>query len=668
MSINCSNILGGILMITRKSILIFIAAFMILALTGNSAMACFTIIVGKDASSTGKVIVGHNEDDGNRAVYRHSLMPAMTWADGTKLPAEVYPAARAPKSDDIPQVPKTFGYYWSEGRETRLGTNVGMSAADAFMNENGVFVATNNNGVAELPEGGYGKQGIVFNIRRAIAERATNSRHAVLVAAELLRDFGYGQSRAYNIADANEAWMLQVTQGTQYVARRVQDNEVVLMPNFFTIRNIDFSNAKEVAPDVMANDNFIWSKNLVKHAIDNGFYKPANPNDTLYPDFDFAFCYQMKFDANKAPSTWNSPSSTVRLSGAISIMTGKEWRTDNSEVIPNHPEMGYPFSIKPLKITASTIYNGTVSPELIKRVLRTHYEGTIDDLLEARIALPGANPHDTTIRRVCDQTTDETTIMEFGETPALSTLWVSFGRPCTQPFIPLHVLGVNSLPQKLVQTDDPVKEMAEHFVGKTELSEWKDNAWWTIRGMQNMLDLVYADAISGHTNWLLAKDAELKAANASAIAYAKSLGDVAQQKAFLTEWDNNIFNSVLDSIIEVNKGLNPIEIIAENNTVNKAQAENSDELVKISFKLSDTRMPNPATMWIGVGMTNTRSQGWKQPVSVKHDKDGWWTAEFSVKEIIGDNSFATIGLIDYWLGGRDMTGRFFGGSVIFDIK
>ena len=655
-------------MITRKLIFSFIAAFMILALTGNSAMACFTIIVGKNVSSTGKVIVGHNEDDGGRAVYRHALMPAKTWNSGTKLPAEVYPAARAPKSDDISQVPNTFGYYWSEGRETRLGTNVGMSAADAFFNENGVFVATNNNGVAAIPEGGYGKQGIIYNIRRSIAERATNSRHAVMVAAELLRDYGYGQSRAYNIADADEAWMLQVTQGTQYVARRVQDNEVVLMPNFFTIRNVDFSNAKEVAPDVMANDNYIWSKNLVKHAIDSGFYKPANPNDPLYPDFDFAYCYQLKFDANNVQSTWNSPSSTLRLSHGISIMTGKEWRTDNTDVVPNHPEMGYPFSVKPVKFAGNTIYNGTVSPELVKRVLRTHFEGSLDDPMEARIALPGANPHDTTIRRTCDQTTDESSVVEFGETPVLTTLWVAFGRPCTQPYIPLHPMGVNSLPQKLVQMEDPVKEMAEHFVGKTEISSWKDNAWWTIRGLQNMLDLVYADVISRHTHWLLAKDAELKAANASALAYAKSLGGVEQQKAFFTEQDNNIFNSVLDSIIEVHKGLRPVEIIIDNNTVEKAQAANSEELIKVSFKLDRWRKPNPSTMWLGVGMTNTRSQGWKQPVSVKHEKDNWWAAEFSVKEIIGDNSFATIGLIDYWLGGRDITGRLFGGSVVINVK
>jgi hypothetical protein len=183
-----------------------------------------------------------------------------------------------------------------------------------------------------------------------------------------------------------------------------------------------------------------------------------------------------------------------------------------------------------------------------------------------------------------------------------------------------------------------------------------------------MLDLVYIDAIDGHTKWLLAKDAELKAANDSAIAFAKSMSDAEQQKAFLTNWDNKMFDSVLENILEIKNELGPIEITVENNTIEKAQAASSNELLKIRFKMDNSRKPNPATIWIGVGMTNTKNQGWKQPESVKQDADSWWEAEFSIKEIIGENSFATIGHIDYWLGGKDTTGKTFGGSVILDIK
>jgi hypothetical protein len=229
-------------------------------------------------------------------------------------------------------------------------------------------------------------------------------------------------------------------------------------------------------------------------------------------------------------------------------------------------------------------------------------------------------------------------------------------------------MGINSLPMKLKQMVDPIKEMAEHFVGKTEISSYIENdAWWTIRDMQNMLDLVYIDAIDGHTKWLLAKDAELKVANDSAMAFAKSLVDKTQQRAFLTDWDDQLFDSVLDSIIEVKNGLNPIEITVENNVVEKAKAATSDETISIKFKL-DTRKPNLATMWIGVGMTNTKTQGWKQPESVKQENEDWWAAEYSIKELVGENSFATVGLIDFWLGGKDMTGKSFGGPVIFDVK
>ena len=33
---------------------------------GSQAQACFTVIVGKDASATGEILVGHNEDNDRR--------------------------------------------------------------------------------------------------------------------------------------------------------------------------------------------------------------------------------------------------------------------------------------------------------------------------------------------------------------------------------------------------------------------------------------------------------------------------------------------------------------------------------------------------------------------------------------------------------------------------
>ncbi|MBE5774761.1 MAG: hypothetical protein E7337_12650, partial [Clostridiales bacterium] len=103
---------------------------------------CMTIIVGKDISATGKVIVGHNEDDIGRYGVHHSYVPAAEWPEGTVLPAEEGKAA-------IPQADKTLGFYWSQVS----GINRGASGADTFLNEAGVCIVSNNN--AESKESIY---------------------------------------------------------------------------------------------------------------------------------------------------------------------------------------------------------------------------------------------------------------------------------------------------------------------------------------------------------------------------------------------------------------------------------------------------------------------------------------------------------------------------------
>ena len=75
---------------------------------------CMTIIVGKDASATGRVLIAHNEDDTGRCVVHHGYVPAADWPEGTVLPAEEGRAA-------IPQAAHTLGYYWSQVRAGSRG-------------------------------------------------------------------------------------------------------------------------------------------------------------------------------------------------------------------------------------------------------------------------------------------------------------------------------------------------------------------------------------------------------------------------------------------------------------------------------------------------------------------------------------------------------------------
>ena len=76
------------------------------ALTFN-AIGCSTVIVGKDVSKTGTIIIGHNEDNGGRILNPQYWVPPQDHAEGEMIKFE-------PAAASIPQVQHTFGFYWSQ--------------------------------------------------------------------------------------------------------------------------------------------------------------------------------------------------------------------------------------------------------------------------------------------------------------------------------------------------------------------------------------------------------------------------------------------------------------------------------------------------------------------------------------------------------------------------
>ena len=62
------------------------------------ASACMTFVAGKKVSTTGQVIVGHNEDDPPPLAIRHGIVPARDWPEGSCLPASAGHCATIPQA------------------------------------------------------------------------------------------------------------------------------------------------------------------------------------------------------------------------------------------------------------------------------------------------------------------------------------------------------------------------------------------------------------------------------------------------------------------------------------------------------------------------------------------------------------------------------------------
>ena len=187
----------------KKTNLLLAAAFsMALGSIAMNASACSTVVVGKDVSATGQIMIGHNEDNDLRIVTSQYWVPAADHKAGELITYEQTTAK-------IPQVAHTYGFYWTQTLHPD-----GYSFSDGFVNENGVAIVTNNcNNTFEeknpVVDGGVG-----YGIRRLLAERAKTARDAVDIAIDLVTKYGYiTGGRTYTVADRNEAWQIMLLKG-----------------------------------------------------------------------------------------------------------------------------------------------------------------------------------------------------------------------------------------------------------------------------------------------------------------------------------------------------------------------------------------------------------------------------------------------------------------------
>ena len=371
-----------------------------------AASACMTIVAGKKVSSTGRVVVGHNEDDHPPLTVHHGMLPAREWAEGATLPATEGCCTT------IPQARRTLACYWSEVKFPRGDCN-----ADSFLNEKGVFVVSDSGGSSTermddpslLTEGG-----MQFNLRRAVGERAKSARDAVRVIGELVEKYGYAPSaRIYTVADADEAWLVQVVHGRNYVAVRCPDDEVTIMPNLYTVYELDAFPAEDV----------VASRDLVENARRKGFWDGNGK-------FNFAKAYQGSYDYGD-DHAFEHPNNTGRFRQAIRMLTGEEWPAGKP----------FPFSVRPAK--------AKVSPDDVKAILSAHNPPS------------KVGAHVLESWSICSASTIESSVCEFADAPRDTVLHVALGRGCEKPYLRLKPFS-EPLPPEIDETATAAERLTSH--------------------------------------------------------------------------------------------------------------------------------------------------------------------------------------------------------------
>jgi len=393
-----------------------LAVALLLALAVSASDACMTFVVGKKLSATGRVIVGHNEDDWPPFETHHGMLMARDWPEGTFLPAT---AGCNPR---IPQAAHTYACYWGE-----VKFPYGDGNADTFLNENGVLVLSNSGGnsTERMDDPSLlTKGGVKFNLRRSVGERAKSARDGVRILCELVEKYGYAPSaRIYTVADRDEAWLVQVVHGRHYVAVRCPDDEVTVMPNLYTVYGLDAWPAEDV----------LASPGLLENAKRKGFWDGVSK-------FNFAKAYQGSYDYGD-DHAFEHPNNTGRFRQALRLLTGAEWPEDRP----------FPFSVKPSKPVFGV-------EDL--RALLTAHNGPLAD-----------GQHVLETWSICSSTTIESEICVFAEDPRDNEMQVALGRGCEKPYYKFRPFR-EGLPDEIDESVSAVKRLATHVRAMPPEEQW----------------------------------------------------------------------------------------------------------------------------------------------------------------------------------------------------
>jgi len=387
--------------------------------TLHSDYNCFTVMVGKNASVEGTLLYGHNDDDGFQLVNTY-VEPRKNYPQGAEQTLQY--------GGRIPQVRTTHKFLWLEVP--------GMEVADGFMNEYGVCIGSNFCGSREdtldISHGG-----ILYDLRLIMAQRAKTAREAVRIAGDLIEQFGYrGSGRSYCISDREEAWVLAAVKGKRWAAARVPDDEVMVLPNYYPIAEMDL---KDTA-------NYLGSADLISYAQHRGWYDRSSDGK-----FNFRNAYASK-------GALKNRGNTGRAWSAYSALEEDYRRNDN-----------FPFSFKPKK---------KVSKQILMELLAGHSQGMQD--MDKTESCTTGNPYELNEGMICNGGTIYSFVVESRPWMPVdigTVMWLAPRRCDVQPFIPWYC-GVTRVPENYAKKGY-LNTLQDHYTPPLDIHVMsKDLAYW----------------------------------------------------------------------------------------------------------------------------------------------------------------------------------------------
>ena len=318
-------------------------------------MPCTTLLAGRKATYDGSTMIARN-DDSAAGRYTPKKLIIVTPDQQPRTYRSVISHVEIELPDEpmrysaVPNVLPDEGIWAGAGINA---ANVAMTATETIASNERVLGAdplvVYKPADGEIPEqaGGIGEEDLVTIVLPYIR----SAREGVLRTAELLEKYGTYEMNGMAFADVNEIWWMETLGGHHWIARRVPDDQYVVIPNESGIDSFDLNDAFGKQAEHMC------SADLREFIADNHL-------DLSMDGDDGAFNPRVAFGTQSdADHVYNTPRAWSILR-YFNPKTAK-WDGPDAQYTPTSDDL--PWSMKPER---------KITVEDFKYTLSNHFQGT----------------------------------------------------------------------------------------------------------------------------------------------------------------------------------------------------------------------------------------------------------------------------------------------------
>lgn len=412
-------------------------------------MGCTTILVGKKASYDGSTMIARN-DDGSFDVKKMDVISGKdikTKYESKISHVKIDLPDKAYRYVYTPNVLDTKGIWGANGVNEKsvcmtatetITSNPRVMSSDPYVK----YKKAQTKKDKDIP-GGIGEEDIVVLTIPYIS----SAKEGVKRLGSLLEQYGTYESNGIAFSDENEVWWMETIGGHHWIARRVKDDEYVIMPNQFGLDRFDFDDASS------KQEYNLCSSDLVDFIKDNNLYlKDFNDGKDFNPRLAFG-------SRSDADHVYNTP--RAWFIGRYFNPNTYKWEGENADFTPESDNI--PWALKP---------ENKITVEDVKYILSSYYQGT------------KYNPYtnEKTYRIIGINRTGVMTIMQtrpYVDDAIKCVEWVCFGCNIFNAAIPVYT-NVSKLPDYLTKVTGDCST---------------DNFYWSSRLIGALADSYFANQI-----------------------------------------------------------------------------------------------------------------------------------------------------------------------------